>query len=82
MIKYLKALFSLNKKVNEIKKQQHHIRKELRIMREDICMLFKDTNPKDVIDKRLTQIEDDNAILKAFIDNLEKIEIFDKDVAN
>ena len=71
-------LKKMSSNLNKITKHQIAIERRLGIIEEDICTLFKDSPEM----KNYITLEERVAICEAFIDGLEKIEIYDKDVAN
>ena len=70
-----KMVKSLTHKMDELERRQ-------KLIAEDVTKLFEDTYPNKIHDTRYESLDERIAITEAFINNLEKIELFDKDIAN
>ena len=53
-----------------------------KLMEKDLKTFLNDSYPKRLHDERYDYLYEQISIVRAFIENLEKIELFDKDVAN
>ena len=82
---YAKVKFQLNQ-IHRMIKALHYAFKEqdrrLKIIESDLKTFLDDSYPKKIHDDRYESLDSRQSVTEAFIDNLEKIELFDKDIAN
>ena len=82
---FLKVLLSVNKvknQLNNLMKMLVAIAKRLDQVETDIALLKENAHPPIFTKKQYTSIDERVELLEAFINNLEKIDVYDKELAN